>query len=278
MVRLIQLVLVLLVEVFILIVHPRINRVQKFVCVLFKLIFQGHRLLSVVPIESHFGLFLSWAVHLILSLRELNVHFTAHPRCNIVHWVWMIKVRPVNDILNISLVLVPHMLLLHDFLEWVSEVLLICLILNNFVQSWIQSQNWVFFLVTEIFQESFCSEIIPMLRVLLQKPSIVVFKIQLWIAYKVWHFDNRILHWSRIFSIQASVYVVCEKLFDLACLRNTHTNFDVFSLWLFFTLTKIKKRALVRSCRFESVVRSNLGIIRDILAIENVVVVLVDFI
>ena len=78
MVRLIQLILVLLFEVFILIVHPCVNWVQKFVCMFFKLALQGHRLLVIVSIESHFGLFLGGPIHLVFSLRELNVHFAAH--------------------------------------------------------------------------------------------------------------------------------------------------------------------------------------------------------
>ena len=78
MVRLIQLVLVLLIEVFILIVHSCVNWVQKFVRMLFKLALQGHRLLVIVSIESHFGLFLSGPIHLVFSLWELDVHFAAH--------------------------------------------------------------------------------------------------------------------------------------------------------------------------------------------------------
>ena len=47
----------------------------------------------------------------------------------------MVKVRSVNDILDVSLVLVPHVLLLHDLLEWIGEILIIGLVLDHFVQS-----------------------------------------------------------------------------------------------------------------------------------------------
>ena len=52
-----------------------------------------------------------------------------------MHRVGMVKVRSVNDILDVSLVLVPHVLLLHDFLERIREILIICLVLHHFVQS-----------------------------------------------------------------------------------------------------------------------------------------------
>ena len=50
LIRLVQLVLVLVVEVFILIIHPGVYRVQELVGVLFEFTFQRHWLLVIVPI------------------------------------------------------------------------------------------------------------------------------------------------------------------------------------------------------------------------------------
>ena len=89
----------------------------------------------------------------------------------------MVKVRSVNHILDVTFILVPHMLLLHHLLEGVSEVLFVRLSFNHLIKCWIQSHYGVFFRVQLIFQESLGSQIVPVLRVVLQEPSIVVLQV-----------------------------------------------------------------------------------------------------
>jgi len=147
---LIKLVLVILIEILFLIIHPCINGVQKLILVLFKPSFQWHSFFIIVAIQSKLGISGLASIDLVLGLGELNIHLLAHARSNIMHWVWMVNVRSIDHIFDVSFVLVPHVLLLHNFLEGIGEILF-TLGLDHLVKSRIQRHNWIFFLVQLIF-------------------------------------------------------------------------------------------------------------------------------
>jgi hypothetical protein len=90
----------------------------------------------------------------------------------------MVKICSVDHVLDESILLVvgqPLVLLLHHFVEWVSEVITTSRYLDLLIEGWVELHNGVIFLLCDVFQKSSSSDIVPNLRIVLQEPCIIIF-------------------------------------------------------------------------------------------------------
>ena len=190
----------------------------------------------------------------------------------------MIQVRSVDHILCVPILLIsfdPLILLLHNLLEWIGKIAWILLILNNLVQSWVESHNWIIFLLCQIFHQTHSSDIIPALWILLKEPCIVIFHIHFWILCQIWNFGRCWIRSSAIFALIKG-YVICEKLFYHAWLWNVCAWQVISSCNSRLILSEIQKRALIWWRTLECIETSDFGVVTQILPIENIVIVFVD--
>ena len=99
-----------------------------------------------------------------------------------MHRVWVVKVRSINHILDVGMFLIrgsPHMLLLHYLLEGICEVGFIQLgCLDSLVERGVEFHDRIVLVLCEILEEAHRPQIVPMLWILLQKPSIIVLDIE----------------------------------------------------------------------------------------------------
>ena len=187
LIRLVELVLVVLVEALLWVEEPLVDWLQSLTRWGLESILDCGGLLVVVTVHGEFGRF--GAIVGILGLGELHLHRRILVCGHVVHRVWVVQVTSVDHIFNITVVFVgrcPFALLLHNFLEGVSEIGLICLIcLDHFVESWVELHNWILFFFGEILNQAHGPQVGPVLRILLQEPGIIVLDIQCGIAHQI---------------------------------------------------------------------------------------------
>lgn len=90
----------------------------------------------------------------------------------------MVQVRPVDQVFDVAVLLVsmqPLVLLIHQLLERVSKVEFTLASLDLLVERWVQLQHWVVLMFGHVFEKASCSHVVPVLRVVVQEPSITVF-------------------------------------------------------------------------------------------------------
>ena len=96
----------------------------------------------------------------------------------------MVKVSSVNRVFDVGGIFDPHILLLHNLLKWISKIVFILSrLVNNLVKSWIQLHNGVLFIIKLVFEKPNSPEVVPVLRIVLQKPGIVILQIKFWLRY-----------------------------------------------------------------------------------------------
>lgn len=209
---LIQIVFVVLIEIFLIVKESVINGLNELVVVRFKSIFQRSGILVIVPIQSKLRI---RNLTLVLRLWEIDLH--AFLVCNaVMHRVRMIHVRSINHILNITVFLIrlnPLVLLLHNFLERVGEIAFVKIVFNYFVESWIKLHNWIVFSLSQIFETTHGPNVVPSLWIILKVPSIIVLLIHFWILHQVAHFLWLTSFWSTVITL-IDGNVICHKLFD----------------------------------------------------------------
>ena len=119
-----------------------------------------------------------------LSLWKVNLHCLAASSGDVVHRVGVVEVCSVDQVLNeLRLRLLPHRLLLHDPLERVRQRLLV-LGLDHFIKSGVEVHDGVV-LLTLVLKQRHRPDVAPDLWIVLQKPSVVVFYVQLGLPNKV---------------------------------------------------------------------------------------------
>lgn len=92
----------------------------------------------------------------------------------------MIQVSSVDRIFDQSIVFGPGILLLHNLLKWIGEIIFIVSILvDNFIKRRIEFHNWILLVIHLILEETSCPQVVPVLWVVLEEPSIVIFEVEL---------------------------------------------------------------------------------------------------
>jgi len=100
----------------------------------------------------------------------------------------VVKVGAVYHILNEAAFLVigkPLALLFHYLVERVGKVSVSTSNLNLLVQSGVQLHYWVFIMLGQVFQQTSCSNIVPVLWILLQEPSVIILIIHVWVLNQI---------------------------------------------------------------------------------------------
>lgn len=185
LIRLIQLIRIFLIEVLFLIHHSVINGIYELVLRNLEAIFQTERIFIIIPIQGH--LRSSWIILILVrSFRELDLHRVTYASSRIMLTIRMIKVSPVNDISDVRRIIDPRVLLLHNLMERIREILIDVLgWINYSVQSWIHFHDWIIFWFGNIFDLVDVLDVYPVLWVISEEPGIVVFDVQRWLIYQV---------------------------------------------------------------------------------------------
>ena len=153
------------------------------------------------------------------------------------------------------------MLLFHYLLERVSEVGLITLVrLDYFVEGGIQFHDRVVLVLGEIFDETHGPQIVPVLRVVLQEPSIIVLRVQCGLTDQIGNLlGSPGLRLAALALIAR--HIISEELPDLARLWDRRCSWPRASSSCWTCLTKVKERALVSWLSFERIKARDLRII-----------------
>ena len=122
LIGLVKLVGILLIEVLFLIHQSVVDGIYELVLRHLKAIFQTERIFIVIPIQGHFRS--SWIILILIrSLWELDLHRGTDASGSIMLTIRMIKVSPVNYIPDVRGIVDPRILLLHDLMERIGEIL-----------------------------------------------------------------------------------------------------------------------------------------------------------
>ena len=131
---------------------------------------------------------------LVPSKGEIEVSFVGSNECRIgyldqfpEHLILLKTVEELfmelkeNQVFDVSVFLScrsPFMLLLHYFLERIGEIaFFFSVCLDNFVECGVKFHYWIIFILCEILDEAHGPHVVPMLRILLQEPRIIVLHI-----------------------------------------------------------------------------------------------------
>ena len=163
-------------KLFVFVEESIVHGLDEFVFVGFEGTLEGSGLFGEIAIQAVFGVFL----HLVFRLRELYFDVISSTCHSVVHTHGMVQVGSIDHVFYVSVLIYPVVLLNHDFMKGVGEVFRSVVSLNLLVQSGIQLHNGVIFLLGHVLQEAHSSYVVPVLRVVLQIPSIIVLFIQLY--------------------------------------------------------------------------------------------------
>ena len=198
----------------------------------------------------------------------------------------MVKVCSVYHILNEPIFLVviqPLALLLHYFMEWVSIVCIPTTNLNLLIQCGVQLHDWIVTLLGDVFEEACSSYIVPVLRIMLQKPSVIVLCVHVGSLNQIWNLGRRCCF---VLAIIAFVDgdVPSEQMLHHVGLCNYRNliNWKCFNLSLLaiilLVLAKIKQRTLIWCMCFKRIKVCDLCIVWYILVVKHIIVIGVYFV
>lgn len=173
----------------------------------------------------------------------------------------MVEVRAVDQVADVlaSTVVNPRVLLLHDLLEWVGEVLRVYPgLLYHFVQGWVEPHDGVILRFRELRQLADRADVAPLLRIVLQVPCIIVLAVDGWLADQV---GDRGRPWRLGPAVVALAdgHVSCEELLDHLALAHGLLRRRCRSLNAI--PSEVSQRTLVWRLRLESVEAGDLRII-----------------
>ena len=126
---LIYLIFVLLWKLFVFIEKSIVHGLDEFVFVGFESALKGSGLFGEIAIQAVFGVFL----HLVLRLRELYFDVISSTCHSVVHTHGMVQVGSVDHVFYVPVFIYPVVLLNHDFMKGVGEVVRSVVSLNLLV-------------------------------------------------------------------------------------------------------------------------------------------------
>lgn len=161
-------------------------------------------------------------------------------------------------------------MLLHNFLERICKIILIfSTLVNNFIKRRVEFHDWIFFFIHLILEKASCSQVVPVLWVVLEKPCVIILQVQFWISDKV---GNPLIRGILGLTVFAHVHshVACEKLLDFTALGNCGAG-DLTLFRHFHPI--IVKGCLVGWLRLQGVKARDLCVVRNILSVKDVIVI-----
>jgi len=268
LVGLVHIVYVLLVEVLLFVVEAMIDWLCESSGVSLKAILKRDRILGVEAVKSKLRVL---SLQVIGSFGELDLNILVGD-C-VVHRKWVVNISAVYHVFYKAMLLVrskPLVLLLHNLMEGVSEVAILLVYLNLLVQSGVQLHDRVVLLLSQVLQLANRAQVVPVLWIVFQKPSIVVLGVHSWVLQEIGHLARALYSFSAVITL-ADSDVSCEEVFNHACL--IHLFLLLISLLVRLVLAKVEKWALIDSLCFKRIKVGHLSVVRNVFPIIHIIVV-----
>jgi len=183
----------------------------------------------------------------------------------------VVHVSAIHHVFHKPVLLVgadPLVLTLHNLVERVLKVIFTRLHGHLLVQSGVELHDGVVGLSCLLTEQACSPDVVPVLRIVLEEPCIIIFGVHLWLAQQVGHLLRSCIRGLAVRALVHS-HVPREKMLD-------HVRFGdwlrLLGHGLTLVLAEVKEWALVWGVGFERIKFRGLFVVRDVFAIEYIVV------